>query len=553
MINLLRKTYFLLRPFGRDRANLPALGILLTILAMIFFIVKIQVKLNDWNNDFFNALSEINRDKLWHLVLLFPLILALYVVLAVNKKWLIKLLIIRWRRWLTDYYTSRWLANKRYYYAQLTTEHAEVDNPDQRIAEDIALFIQKILSLTLGFIQSLSTLLTFSIILWQSAGTLRFSLAGYSIELHGYMVYAVILLVILGTIFTHKVGQRIRQLNVERQRKEANFRTHLIRNNEHAEIIALSRAEVEQKSRFNLDFSLITENWHALMNAQRRLDYWQSIYSRSLGVIPYFLLLPQFISGQISLGGLMKTKQAFMLVSNNLSWFIYKYDALAELASVIDRLYQFHQLTDPREADTRTTTAPHVRLEDATILAPGGTPLLSHLNFSVNTGEWLLLRGRSGIGKTTLLRALCHSWPFTQGHIAAPQRSCYLAQHGYMDGETLYAWLHSGLEQEKWPDRPILEALLQRVGLARLCPVLEHTGGWINTLSSGEKQRLNLARLLLRRPEWIFMDEATSHLAEDEALTLLNLIKTELPEAGVILVTHQRNLWLLANKIYDLS
>lgn len=343
---LIAKYLCLLKPFWLRKNNKTSVLLIIIILAMILGVVKIQVWLNDWNNDFFNALSQKETDKLWQLVLWFPALLGIFVLISVNKTWLIKLLTIRWREWLTDYYLNRWFADKNYYFTQIYGEHKNTDNPDQRIAEDILLLINKTLSLSFGFIQSLSMLITFTVILWQSAGTLSFTVGGTEWNIQGYMVYTVVLIVIGGTLFTHKVGKRIRPLNVKKQRSEATFRTNLVQHNKQAELIALSNAESLQRQELRDNFHTIKENWHRLMNRQRWLDYWQNIYSRSLSVLPYFLLLPQFISGQINLGGLMKSRQAFMLVSNNLSWFIYKYDELAELAAVIDRLYEFHQLTE---------------------------------------------------------------------------------------------------------------------------------------------------------------------------------------------------------------
>lgn len=422
---LIAKYLCLLKPFWLRKNNKTSVLLIIIILAMILGVVKIQVWLNDWNNDFFNALSQKETDKLWQLVLWFPALLGIFVLISVNKTWLIKLLTIRWREWLTDYYLNRWFADKNYYFTQIYGEHKNTDNPDQRIAEDILLLISKTLSLSFGFIQSLSMLITFTVILWQSAGTLSFTVGGTEWNIQGYMVYTVVLIVIGGTLFTHKVGKRIRPLNVEKQRSEATFRTNLVQHNKQAELIALSNAESLQRQELSDNFHTIKDNWHRLMNRQRWLDYWQNIYSRSLSVLPYFLLLPQFISGQINLGGLMKSRQAFMLVSNNLSWFIYKYDELAELAAVIDRLYEFHQLTEQRPTNKPKNCQHAVQVADASIRTPDNKIILENLNFHVSPGKWLLLKGYSGAGKTTLLKTLSHCWPWFKGDISSPADSWY--------------------------------------------------------------------------------------------------------------------------------
>lgn len=548
---LIAKYLCLLKPFWLRKNNKTSVLLIIIILAMILGVVKIQVWLNDWNNDFFNALSQKETDKLWQLVLWFPALLGIFVLISVNKTWLIKLLTIRWREWLTDYYLNRWFADKNYYFTQIYGEHKNTDNPDQRIAEDILLLISKTLSLSFGFIQSLSMLITFTVILWQSAGTLSFTVGGTEWNIQGYMVYTVVLIVIGGTLFTHKVGKRIRPLNVEKQRSEATFRTNLVQHNKQAELIALSNAESLQRQELRDNFHTIKENWHRLMNRQRWLDYWQNIYSRSLSVLPYFLLLPQFISGQINLGGLMKSRQAFMLVSNNLSWFMYKYDELAELAAVIDRLYEFHQLTEQRPTNKPKNCQHAVQVANASIRTPDNKIILENLNFHVSPGKWLLLKGYSGAGKTTLLKTLSHCWPWFKGDISSPADSWYVSQTPLIKSGLLKEIICKALPLPV--DDKSLSEVLHQVGLGKLAARIHDHDRWGDILSSGEKQRIALARLILRRPKWIFLDETTSHLEEQEAIRLLRLVREKLPTSGVIMVTHQPGVWNLADDICDIS
>ncbi len=434
---------------------------------------------------------------------------------------------------------------------QIYGEHKNTDNPDQRIAEDILLLISKTLSLSFGFIQSLSMLITFTVILWQSAGTLSFTVGGTEWSIQGYMVYTVVLIVIGGTLFTHKVGKRIRPLNVEKQRSEATFRTNLVQHNKQAELIALSNAESLQRQELSENFHTIKENWHRLMNRQRWLDYWQNIYSRSLSVLPYFLLLPQFISGQINLGGLMKSRQAFMLVSNNLSWFIYKYDELAELAAVIDRLYEFHQLTEQRPTNKPKNCQHAVQVADASIRTPDNKIILENLNFHVSPGKWLLLKGYSGAGKTTLLKTLSHCWPWFKGDISSPADSWYVSQTPLIKTGLLKEIICKALPLSV--DDKSLSEVLHQVGLGKLAARIHDHDRWGDILSSGEKQRIALARLILRRPKWIFLDETTSHLEEQEAIRLLRLVREKLPTSDVIMVTHQPGVWNLVDDICDIS
>ncbi|MDF7667421.1 ABC transporter ATP-binding protein/permease [Orbaceae bacterium ESL0727] len=542
------------KPFWTSKQSWLATFLLIIILVMIFATVKIQVLLNDWNSDFFNALGKTDNDKLIQLIFWFIAIIAVYLVIAVNKVWLIKILHIRWRQWLTDYYLKDWLVDKRYYHYALShashnNKHDYLDNPDQRIAEDIDQLVDKTLSLALGFIQSFGMLVTFIIVLWKISGTLTFTLLGYHFNVTGYLVYGVFIFVAINTGITHLIGKKIRRLNVIRQRNEANFRSALIHQQEYAEQIALLDGEATQKQKLTNCFSAIQANWHQLINRQRRLDYWQTIHQHISAIIPLFLLIPQFIAGLINLGDLMKARQAFMLVSNNLSWFIFKYDLLAELAAIVDRLYQFHLLITQHNT-TLTQTSDHLAVKNGTIKTPQGDTLLTGIDFSMQAGEWLLLHGHSGIGKTTLLRTMMGIWPYATGTFLKPANCLMVTQMPYIADGTLTEALcypkpcHFSAAQ--------LSTVLQQVQLAYLIPHLNASAQWQKRLSSGEKQRIGIARVLLFKPDWLFLDEAISHLDALLATQLFTLIKQQLPKTGVMLVSHQQIAHQLIDKVYRL-
>jgi len=280
---------------------------------MIYLLVEIQVWLNNWNSDFFNALEKIDANKLKNLVFWFIGVLAILIIVQVNKSWLIKLLNIRWRKWLTEYYLNLWLKDNQYYYYLLEHKDQQIDNPDQRIAEDIRMFIDRFLALTLGFIQSFSMLVTFIIVLWNVSGSLEFELFNQQWKVKGSLVYCVFIFVLINSFIAHFIGKKIRYLNREKQKSEANFRTALINQQTNAETLVLDEEnQNKQKNELNQLFYSIKENWHRLMNCQRNLEYWQVLHQRISTVIPLFLLIPIFIAGKINIGGLMKARQAFM-------------------------------------------------------------------------------------------------------------------------------------------------------------------------------------------------------------------------------------------------
>lgn len=551
-MHISKKFFILIKPFWSSKQAVLGVILLVTILAMIFSVVNVQVWLNDWNSDFFNALAELNKDKLMDLLLWFIVILVILIFISVNKTWLVKLLVIRWRTWLTHYYLDKWLANKCYYFYSIDHHDKKIDNPDQRIAEDINLLVSKSLELGLGLIQSLGMLTTFIVVLWKISGTLEFTFLDVNWRIPGYLVYCVFIFVVINTWLAHLIGKKIRHLNVEKQRNEANFRTALIHQQEYSLGIALNHGEDRQNKILTDYFAKIRANWVKLMNQNMKLDYWQTLHLRISSMIPLFLLIPQFISGAVNIGGLMKARQAFMLVSNNLSWFIYRYDQIAEFAAIIDRLYQFNQIVEQAPPNFVHQNKKHVHVNNLTVLTPLDKPLLSGVTLSLQPREWLLLKGRSGIGKTTLLKTLSGMWPHAQGNVEVPGEIHMATQSTYIPDGSLKEVLSYPYDADCYSDNQLSE-VLDSVALSYLTLQLDLTQSWRQSLSSGEQQRIGIARILLTRPQWLLLDEITSHLDATLSIELLNKIKQSLPESGVIFISHQQSLWSLADNICDVT
>ena len=551
-MKIYQKIWILLKPFWFSRHCIFSALLFISILAMIYLLVEIQVWLNNWNSDFFNALEKIDANKLKNLVLWFIGVLAILIIVQVNKSWLIKLLNIRWRKWLTEYYLNLWLKDNQYYYYLLEHKDQQIDNPDQRIAEDIRMFIDRFLALTLGFIQSFSMLVTFIIVLWNVSGTLEFELFNQQWKVKGSLVYCVFIFVLINSFIAHFIGKKIRYLNREKQKSEANFRTALINQQTNAETLVLDEENHnKQKNELNQLFYSIKENWHRLMNCQRNLEYWQVLHQRISAVIPLFLLIPIFIAGKINIGGLMKARQAFMLVSNNLSWFIFKYDDLAEFAAIVDRLYQFH-VAIAKKHHNPTQIGEQIIIKNGEILLPNKFNLLNNINLSLKNGCWLYIQGRSGIGKTTLLKTIMGVWPYAKGLFIKPEKIYMVTQNSYIPTGTLADVLRFP-SQGNINDNILISTLI-KVNLAHLIPDLNHHHQWQKILSSGEKQRIGIARVLLKNPEWLLLDEATSHLDEESALTLLTLLKQSYPQMSVLVVSHQNQIaQQVADSIYQLE
>lgn len=552
LMKIYQKIWILLKPFWFSRHSIFSSLLFFSILTMIYLLVEIQVWLNNWNSDFFNALEKIDANKLKNLVFWFIGVLAILIIVQVNKSWLIKLLNIRWRKWLTEYYLNLWLKDNQYYYYLLEHKDQQIDNPDQRIAEDIRMFIDRFLALTLGFIQSFSMLVTFIIVLWNVSGSLEFELFNQQWKVKGSLVYCVFIFVLINSFIAHFIGKKIRYLNREKQKSEANFRTALINQQTNAETLVLDEEnQNKQKNELNQLFYSIKENWHRLMNCQRNLEYWQVLHQRISTVIPLFLLIPIFIAGKINIGGLMKARQAFMLVANNLSWFINKYDDLAEFAAIVDRLYQFHIAIEKKHHNP-TQIGEKIVVKKGEILLPNNINLLKNINISLKKGCWLYIKGRSGIGKTTLLKTIMGVWPYAKGLFIKPEKIYMVTQNSYIPTGTLADVLRFPSQGNICEN--ILISTLIKVNLAHLIPNINADHQWQKILSSGEKQRIGIARVLLKNPEWLLLDEATSHLDEESALTLLKLLKQSYPQMSVLVVSHQNQIaQQVADSIYQLE
>jgi vitamin B12/bleomycin/antimicrobial peptide transport system ATP-binding/permease protein len=324
--------------FSEDRwAGRVLLG---AVIAIELSIVAINVMLNQWNNRFYNALQERNWDTFVYELGFFCILATAYILLAVYQLYLNQWLQIRWRRWMTQQYLSRWLAGANHYRMQLLGDAA--DNPDQRIAEDINLFIDRTLTITVGLLSAIVTLCSFVIILWSLSAAAPLHLFGATFSIPGYLVWAALLYAVVGTSLTHLVGWPLVSLNFRQQRFEADFRFNLVRTRENSEQIALLGGETAERDRLLDRFGRIVGNWLSIMQRTKRLTFLTAGYSQASVVFPFIVISPAYFAGAIQLGGLMQTASAFNSVQTALSFFVTAYRQLAEWRAVIARLEGFN-------------------------------------------------------------------------------------------------------------------------------------------------------------------------------------------------------------------
>ncbi len=532
----------LTRPYWVSDERRKGLTLLAMVVGLALMLVWVEVQFNTWNNDFYNTLQDKDQGEFFRQLGKFTVIAVLYIITIVYRLYFQQMLLIEWRTWLTERFLADWMKDQAHY--RLTLLDRGTDNPDQRIAEDLRLFVDYTLSLSLGLLSAVVTLVTFVAILWTLSGALE--IAGFSIA--GYMVWVALVYAVFGTWLTHIIGRPLIGLDFNQQRFEADFRFSLVRLRENSEGVALYRGEEEELVRFRDRFAAVIGNWWALMRKQKQLGWFTSFYGQLAIIFPYVVVSPRFFSGAMQMGGIFQTASAFGQVQGALSWFIGAYTQFATWKATVDRLIGFSEsLKRVRELKIegeRVEEAGNaVALEDLQLNLPQGKPLLAAVTLELKPHEHVLITGPSGAGKSTLFRALAGIWPYWKGRIRLPKgvRLLFLPQKPYVPiGSLKHAVCY--------PDQPamhsdeVVKEALRAVGLAQLGDELERSENWAQVLSGGEQQRLAFARALLYRPDWLFLDEATAALPDDAQQALYRLLRERLSNTTVVSIGHRSSL-----------
>lgn len=547
----LRDLWRLAKPYWVSEDRLAGLALLCVIVGMSLSLVYLNVLLNQWNNAFYDTLQNRNWQGFLHQLGKFCLLAGMFIAVAVYQVYLQLLLRIRWRQWLTRRFLDRWLNHRAYYTLQL--RGGPTDNPDQRIAEDIGLFVDQTLMLALGFLEAVTTLISFTGILWHLSGAMNFALLGHRITLPGYMVWAALGYAVLGTWWTHLLGRPLVNLNYQRQRLEADFRFSLVRFRENAEGVALYGGEAGEAAIFNSRFAGVVRNWKRIMVCRKRLSWLTNGYAQAAMVFPILACAPRYFSGAIQLGDLMQTASAFGQVQSSLSWFVDAYTELAAWRATVDRLTSFaasldaaapeHLAADGADLAPTTGADNALRIKGLFLTRPNGEILLENADLAVLPGQRVLVSGPSGAGKSTLFRAIAGLWPFGHGGISLPNtgRTMFLPQRPYLPIGALRAAATYPSPPENFTTEEVVAAL-RACDLGTLAPLLDEEDLWAQRLSPGEQQRLAVARVLLHKPDWLFLDEATSAVDEAGERRLHELLTGRLPHAAIVSVGHRPGL-----------
>ena len=563
-MNILKKFSRLARPFWTGAHGRIQWLMLAVLIGFTLCSITISVWIAAWDKRFYDALAAFDGASMPALIVEYLGYMAMIIGCIVCGDWLQKRLIFRWRTHLTEQFQTNWLEGHKHYRLRLT---GEPDNPDQRIAEDIYLLADKSIGLFRSFINNIAKFSAFVAVLWTLSGVQTFNIGGYSITIYGYLVWVALIYSVISTVIAHLVGRKLKNLNIDRQHREADYRAALLRVRDHAEQIAFYNGGEAETGRLKQRYLRIRDNWRRLTNCEFRQETFWATYVRISIFIPILATLPMYLVKTMTFGDMMQTRTSFARVQDSFGWFTDSYRRLIEWAAVIERLSGFqtaleqaehkNPVLQPHQADLPHHHGKAV-LQNLTVHTQTGTPLLSSISVEAHAPEWLLLEGKSGIGKSTLLRVLAGLWPYYQGSFSLEGSRLFFPQRPYLPTDTLrqtVSYPYSACQ-----DDHLIQTVLEQVGLNNptgrlhtLINDLDTPYEWHGILSGGEQQRLSLARALLHKPQILFLDEATNQLDGESALALMQTLKQNLPDTLVIGISHQPEIQALFGRKVNLK
>ena len=605
---LLKQFLHLARPFWGGKTQWREWLLLASVIGFTLFSIFMSVKIAAWDKRFYDALAAFNGKAMPALIVEYCGYMALIIGCIVCGDWLQKRLVFRWRTHLTERFQQNWLGGHKHYRLQLT---GEPDNPDQRIADDIYQLADKSIVLFRSFINNIAKFSAFVGVLWGLSGTQHFTLLGHSFTVKGYLVWVALAYSAVSTLIAHLVGRKLKDLNIDRQHREADFRAALLRVRDHSEQVAFYQGADAEQGRLKQRYRQIRDNWFRLTNCEFRQETFWATYVRISIFIPIIATLPMYLAKTLTFGDMMQTRTSFARVQDSFGWFTDSYRRLVEWAAVVERLGGFQAALDrvqrqPENACSHSQAVPSpacggglgwgqtpdtpadsvsaetahplqpspapvqereqradgikgslkspmqpenrpaLMLNQTTVHTPAGGMMLQAVSLEAAAPEWLLLEGRSGIGKSTLLRVLAGLWPYHSGHFHLNGSFLFIPQRPYLPHGSLRDTISYPHPCRLADDT--LRDILQHIGLGSLKNRLDEAAEWHSRLSGGEQQRLSLARALAARPQILFLDEATNQLDDESALALMRMLKTELPDTLVVGISHQSGVKVLFDR-----
>ncbi len=536
-------------PYFRSEERRAARILLVAVIIVELCLVGTNILLNRWYNGFYNSLQDRNWETFVEQIAFFCSIAVAITLFSAYKLYLNKWLEIRWRRWMTNSYVDSWLNGPTHYRMQLVGDQA--DNPDQRIAEDIRMFIERALIIGVGVLSAIVTVASFVVILWGLSNDAPLRLFGTTLAIPGYLVWAAFIYAIIGTVFAHLIGRPLIPLNFNQQRYEADFRFNLVRVRENSEQIALLSGEPTERHHLRERLEKVVSNWYLIMTRQKQLTFFTAGYAQAALVFPIIVVSPAYFAGLMQLGGLIQTGAAFAVVQSSLSFFISIYRDFAEWRAVIARLDGFERSIEsaqdrastPTRIELDTSANSDLTIAELSVQLPSGAPLIVAEDIVIKTGNRALIMGPSGAGKSTFFRAVAGVWPFGRGRIMIPRgaRLMVLPQRPYFPIARLEDAVSYPMQPNSFPSARVAD-VLEEVGLPALARSLSEEAHWNLKLSLGEQQRLSIARAILHAPDFLFLDEATASLDELTEAKLYTLLQARLPGVTIVSIGHRSTL-----------
>lgn len=553
----------LISPYWRSEERYRAWAMLACIIVLNLGFVYISVLLNEWNAKFYNAIQQLDQASFISQCYRFAGLIILIVSVYVANAFLTSLLGFQWRKWLTKYYLNRWMDQAMFY--RLSLQRHKMDNPDQRIAQDLSSFSTGILTIGLSVFKETVNLFSFVVILWSISGSIQILIPTLgTINIPGYMVWLALIYAGFGTLGIFKIGKPLVHLDFNQERFEANFRYQLVRLREHSEEIALYQGEEPETSNFRQAFGSVYENFRKIINRNLYVHAWQNFYNNLSTVFPFLIAAPRFFSGALTLGILMQIASAFARVESSLSMIVLNFQSIASLFATTNRLLGFsatmhgieHQMTHQNEPYIQflPNTEDSLILENLKLETPDKQILIEKLNLTIKKGEKLLIMGRSGLGKSTLLRAIAGFWSYGAGNIKLPANHnlFMVPQRPYMPLGTLRQGLFYPGTEKSIPEAKLLEILIA-CRLEHLASELDHQRDWSLQLSIGEQQRIIFARAILHASEWLMMDEPSASMDKETEMQVYLALHHYLPNSTVITIGHSPSLKAFHNRIIELN
>ncbi|MBL8699815.1 MAG: ABC transporter ATP-binding protein/permease [Alphaproteobacteria bacterium] len=521
-----------------------ALAVALVVLAVIQVVVTVRT--NVWQGQFFDALEQRDVARALNLALAFVGLAAAATACYAAQIYVKMRAQTEWRRALTTLLLGRWLTPGRPYQLAAT---GDIDNPDHRATEDTRMACETSVDLLAGLVNAALLLVSFAGILWSLSVPLRLPIG---VSVPGYLLWAALLYAGLGSLTTYLMGRALVGLANERNRSEGDFRFSLAGVRENAEPIALLRGEQTENERLVRRYGAIYSIARRLIRRTTMVSGITGAYATAAPFVPILVTAPQYLAGEISLGGMMQAAAAFMQVHIALSWFVDNFTRIADWRAALARIATFLDSIDdlgagigePDDAIAITVgDGPSIRLVDLDVAAPSGEIVIRGATAEIASGERVLVIGESGTGKSSLARAVAGIWPWGRGRIELPEGVTLMVmpQRPYIPGETLREALAYPQPVDAF-SVDVVRAALTRVGLDHLIDRIDGEENWVRTLSGGELQRLAFARVLLHKPAWVFMDEATAALDDEAQAEMLALFDNELAGTSIISIGHRPEL-----------